>query len=238
MSLNKERLMSLMASRRNKDALEAIEVLKGLGLLTNEILKNANLEQADLEKANLEFVNLQGARLALANLRDTNLHNANLQDADLDLADLTGADLRYADLQRAWMMGTDFANTALDFADMRDTELFGPVNFSGANMVGINLQGAQMSEVVLIMARLSEANLYEVKFLSQVELMQADSMHLATLPNGSRYDGRYRLTGDIEQAASLDLDLSDHGNMASYYGVEIETYLNGQQWADNNLGKK
>ena len=230
--------MSLIASRRNKDALEAIEVLKGLGLLTNELLKNANLEQADLEKTNLEFVNLQGARLALANLRDTNLYKANLQDADLDLADLTGADLRYTDLQRAWVMGTDFTAAALNFADMHNTELFGPVTFSRANMIGINLHGAQMSEVILIGTKLSEANLYEVKLLSQDELMQAYSLLLTIMPDGSRYDGRYRLAGDIEQAASLDLDLSDHGNMASYYGVEVETYLNGQQWADNNLGEK
>lgn len=53
---------------------------------------------------------------------------------------------------------------------------------------------------------------------------------------GSRYDGRYNLKGDLWWAYEImKLDLSDSEAMSQRYGVPIDTYLEGQRWARQNL---
>ena len=55
------------------------------------------------------------------------------------------------------------------------------------------------------------------------------------MPDGKKYDGRYNLAGDFAYAKRSEVDMGSPEDMALWYGVSLETYLQGQQWARNNL---
>lgn len=57
------------------------------------------------------------------------------------------------------------------------------------------------------------------------------------MPDGTRYDGRYRLAGDLEVAKVDKHDIDDPAAMAQFYKVSLEDYLQGQKWAEENLPK-
>ena len=55
------------------------------------------------------------------------------------------------------------------------------------------------------------------------------------MPDGSRYDGRYNLKWDLE---ILKLSFGERLTpqlSAEFYGVSIEAYQRGQEWARQNL---
>ena len=55
------------------------------------------------------------------------------------------------------------------------------------------------------------------------------------MPDGTRYDRRFRLKGDLELDQVLGVDIEDEDQMARRYGVDIEIYRAGQEWAQQNL---
>ena len=65
----------------------------------------------------------------------------------------------------------------------------------------------------------------------------AKVMKDSTMPDGKRYDGRFRLEKDIILAADFFPDGASDQDMADYYAVTLEEYLEGQKWADENLHK-
>jgi hypothetical protein len=57
------------------------------------------------------------------------------------------------------------------------------------------------------------------------------------MPDGSQYDGRFNLVGDIQFARFLDLelDVNDPAQMAEFYDVTADQYQRGQAWAHEFL---
>jgi uncharacterized protein YjbI with pentapeptide repeats len=78
----------------------------------------------------------------------------------------------------------------LSGAVLREAQL-SHANLQGANLSVTNLRGADLSRVNLEGARVSEE-----------ELAKAHRLRGATLPDGSRYDGRFDLPGDAEFASA------------------------------------
>jgi hypothetical protein len=60
-------------------------------------------------------------------------------------------------------------------------------------------------------------------------------LRYAIIPDGSSYDGRLNLRGDLSSAARNEFNLQDAQSMAEFYGVNLETYQAGQAWAQTNL---
>ena len=143
-------------------------------------------------------------------LRVARLNEANLQGADLRGADLQGARLFRANLQGARLFGADLRNAHLTGADLRDAYM-GRVRLEGAHMAGVNLLDAHQ--------------------LSVRQLALANRLKGATMPDGARYDGRFNLAGDLRQAHKNQVNLDDPAALAEWYGIPLEQYHCGQEWA-------
>lgn len=156
----------------------------------------------------LEDSVLQGASLQGANLQGANLQEANLQEAHLQNANLRGADLLGALLTEAHLQEADLQRANLHHADMTGAVL------EDANLTGANLEGAVGT--------------------TEAQFAEAYSLRDATMPDGERYDGRFRLAGDLAEARYAGFNVNDPTAMARFYVVPIEVYLCGQEWAKTN----
>jgi hypothetical protein len=47
------------------------------------------------------------------------------------------------------------------------------------------------------------------------------------MPDGKHYNGRFKLSGDIETARREQADPDDPSSMAGYYGISLEDYKSG-----------
>lgn len=157
---------------------------------------------------------LEDGVLAGVSLQGANLQAANLQEAYLEAAHLQNADLRRADLLGARLRGVH-----LQEADLRD-----------ANLHLADLTGAILEEATLVGASLDGA-----KGLHDGQLAEAAALLDATMPDGTRYDGRYRLPGDLLRARQAGYHVDDPTAMARFYVVPVDVYLQGQKWADRYL---
>jgi hypothetical protein len=146
----------------------------------------------------LHGVDLRGANLQRARLQEADLAGANLEEASLPAANLRRADLSGATLQQADLQG----------ADLQDANLRG-ANLHRANLRGANLQGA---------------NLSEAQFVTDRQLSQALKLWRATLPDGTRYDGRFELVADIQEARGLGVDSYNPDLMARWYAYPSQPY--------------
>jgi uncharacterized protein YjbI with pentapeptide repeats len=139
---------------------------------------------------------------------------ANLQGADLHEANLQGVDLRQADLRGANLCAARLCKARLNRANLREADLRG-ADLEGADLYNADLGGAH--------------------HLSDAQLAQASRLRAARLYYGGRYDGRYNLAGDLKDARLLHIDTGDPSAMAGFYGVPVESYRRGQEWADEHL---
>lgn len=210
----REQLIRQMASRDNGIALGAVEELRARGWLENGTLEGAYLLGADLREANLVGADLRRTDLSWANLRGANLVETKLQGASLSHADLRGILSVVVSLQGVKLTG----------ANLKDAHLL-EANLEGADMEGANLQGAS----------LFRAYLRGVQSLTDEQLAQAKALHHAIMPDGSQYDGRFNLPGDIEGARRQGIDPSDPAAMAYWYGTSLDAYQSGQAWAAEHL---
>jgi uncharacterized protein YjbI with pentapeptide repeats len=147
-------------------------------------------------------------------LKRMDLRCAHLRGADLHQANLQGADLRMADLRDADLSEADLSHARLNRANLR-----------GTNLDGANLQDAD----------LFNTNLEQVHHLTVEQLTQAYRLRAATMPEGSRYDGRYNLRGDQQDSQVIHVDPNDTNEMADFYRVSVGDYKRGQLWAKENL---
>lgn len=92
-----------------------------------------------------------------------------------------------------------------------------------------DLQGCDFSRTNLRLTYLTGANLRFARGLTENKLSQVSSLRGATMPNGSKYDGRYNLPSDLRNAKRQNLDLSDDHAMAEFYGISLEVYQVGQR---------
>lgn len=142
-------------------------------------------------------------------LQYANLQGANLSASNLRNADLHKANLELADLSYANLNETKLTRAILQGANLEKASL------DGANLIGVNLQG--------------------VKNLSDEQLARVSRLRVATMPDGSLYDGRFNLQGDFADASILRVDLNDPVAIAAFYGVSLEDFLRGQQWRQVNM---
>lgn len=146
-----------------------------------------------------------------------------LFDGSLSGTPLCRAELEGADLMKAKLDGVDFHQANLENADLRMCDL------RISKMVRANLQGANLSEADLTRADLYKADLRGAHNLTGVQLSKVKRLMGARMPDGQYYDGRFNLPGDLALAEWGKIDIHDPGQMANFYGVSLEDYLDGQK---------
>jgi uncharacterized protein YjbI with pentapeptide repeats len=122
-------------------------------------------------------------------------------------------------LERANMEMAD-----LSYANLKDAR------FTRANLQSANLEKASLDGTNLVGAKLQGA-----KNVSNEQLAEASRLRGSILPDGSLYDGRFNLPGDFADACILHIDLNDPANIASFYNVSLEDFVQGQAWRQVNL---
>ncbi len=146
-------------------------------------------------------------------LSDGSLKSLRLCHVHMQNADLLGADLQKVDFHQAH----------LEWADLTQA------NLRAAKLSRCNLQGANMSEANLEGTDLFKANLQDVRNLTAEQLRGARRLCFATMQDGSLYDGRYCLEGDLDFARWGRVNVDDPAEMAYFLGVSLETFLKGQK---------
>jgi pentapeptide repeat protein len=215
-------LLRQLRSSNNWTALRACERLKAIGALDDGTLRELNLTGANLAGADLFRANL-----GQANLQDAILTEANLQEARMSGVDLLGASLIRANISRADLSSANLFRAKLTDANLQEAFLF-QVDLRGADLRGAALQGARLSSAHLDGATINISQLIHAGMLSG-----------SIMPDGSRYDGRFNLAGDVQFAQFLDmeLDINSPAAMAEFYDVPLSEYMRGQAWAQNYLPK-
>lgn len=209
----KERLVREMRNRDNGLAIHAVEELRANDWLGSGLLVGKHLWDANLEGANLAGVNMYRVYLNRANLQGANLDMADLEAAHLEKANLRGAHLGRARLERADLRDSCLQAAHLIKANLREAHLLG-ADLQGADLEGTDLQGAEVHDA---------------------QLIKASRLRGVTMPDGSRYDGRFNLQGDLKTAYREQVDVTDAAAVAAFLGVTIEDYQRGQAWAQGNL---
>jgi hypothetical protein len=142
-------------------------------------------------------------------LTDGSLRGTALCQAQMGNADLMGADLR----------NVDFHQADLEFADLRRTRL------NGAKLHRACLYRANFDQADLTYADLYKADLRGAQNLTEQQLVTVHQLLGALMPDGTTYDGRFNLPGDLERARWAKVNLDDPASMAEFYGVTVEAYL-------------
>lgn len=125
---------------------------------------------------------------------------------------------------RGWLENGTLESAYLSHANLRGVDL------SNADLEGARLTRAKLQDTVL-----SGANL-EGSTLKVEQLSQAYSLREAIMPDGQKYDGRLGLEGDVQLAERGGVDVDNPQVMAKFYGVSVESYIRGQDWAKKDLG--
>lgn len=103
-----------------------------------------------------------------------------------------------------------------------------------ANMYQADLRGCDLTNAKLQGADFYEANLKDVK-VSDEQLVTLITLRGATMPDGSRYDGRFNLPHDFNLMRKKSINVNNAEAVAEYYGIPVEVYEAGQEWARENL---
>lgn len=106
-------------------------------------------------------------------------------------------------------------------------------NWQNANLYEADLTGCDLTNAILKQADFVYANLTGAK-VTEEQLVYTDNLCGATMPDGSRYDGRYVLPGDLNWAKRKGVNLNSPEEMAAFYGVSVEQYMAGQTWWAQN----
>jgi uncharacterized protein YjbI with pentapeptide repeats len=146
-----------------------------------------------------------------------------LEDGSLNGIPLCHAHMQGADLFKADLSSVDLHQAHLDSADLS------LANLTGTRLTRADLRAANMNRAVLEGTDLFKANLREVRNLIPAQLAQAKRLWGAVMPDGSTYDGRYNLPGDVEFAKWGGVDPTNVVAMAEFFGVELAIYLKGQE---------
>jgi uncharacterized protein YjbI with pentapeptide repeats len=146
-----------------------------------------------------------------------------LKDGSLRGIGLCQAQLKNADLMEADLMNIDFHQANLDYTDLSKARL------NGAKLNRASLQGANFDSADLTYADLYKTNLRAARNLTDTQLSKTNQLLGAIMPDGSPYDGRFNLFGDLSRARWAKLDVDDPKVMANFYGVSLEQYLTSQE---------
>ncbi|OGO20040.1 MAG: hypothetical protein A2Z14_18810 [Chloroflexi bacterium RBG_16_48_8] len=142
--------------------------------------------------------------------------------------------MRYVNLQGLDLSGANLKNTDLNLAKLQGVDLSG-ANLEETRLNRTNLRFALLSGANLKGAFLNQANLQGILDVIEEQLAQAYKLRCATMPDGSRYDGRFNLEGDLADARFLHVDTNDPAAMADFYAISTKEYENGQAWVRIHL---
>ena len=152
-----------------------------------------------------------------------------LEDGSLCKIPLCHVHFEGADLFKAKLMGVDFHQAHMARSNLSMADL------SGAKLSRADLQGADFSEANLENADLFKTNLQGARNLTDEQLLKVKRLWGATMPDGSPYNGRFKLQGDLEFAQWGKVDIYDPEAMAYFLGVSLETYMLGQEQREQAL---
>jgi uncharacterized protein YjbI with pentapeptide repeats len=138
---------------------------------------------------------------------------ASFNEATLDYSRLPGAfsvvDFTEASLVEAHLSGV-FTASPFDRANLTGAMLNGI--FSNCSFKGAELHGAASEGASLVGCDFTDAH------IDETVLQRAQRLRGCTLPDGTRYDGRYNLPGDRQDAANYRYSLNDPDQWAEFYG--------------------
>lgn len=103
-----------------------------------------------------------------------------------------------------------------------------------ANFDGINMKDANVNGLGLFRCSLKDVR------ITDKQLAQLNDLRLTHMPDGTLYDGRFCLSGDIDWARThygIDFLVARIETLADYYEVSTEDFIAGQHWAYENLPK-
>jgi uncharacterized protein YjbI with pentapeptide repeats len=106
----------------------------------------------------------------------------------------------------------DFAGANLERAIL--SGVFYEVSFRAINFQGVSLRGASLINV----------DFQNARNLSDAQLQQAVRLRGSTLPDGTRYDNRFNLPGDREDAPHAGVNPDDPVAMARFCANVKPTY--------------
>lgn len=138
------------------------EFIEDAGLKEIISFKGANLRGVNWAESFLFDTNLAGVRLRNANLQRIHLTGSNLQRAGMRYVNLQDARLKRTSLQRADLRHANLKGAVLRGADLQDT------NFEHANLAGADLSGVQN--------------------FTDKQLMAAETLASAIMPDGTKYE--------------------------------------------------
>jgi uncharacterized protein YjbI with pentapeptide repeats len=205
-------------------------------------LKNAWLVKTQLEETNLFQANLTGANLTAANLANSHgnetiftgalLKHTKFRGADLKRADFNNVKAAEAVFERAELFHAKFTQAILKRVRFRKA-VMKCVDFSGALLEGsdffeADLRQANFKNADMKGARLDSANLESAENLTPLQLMSCHKLRGAIMPDGTVYDGRYNLAGDLRQATSDKINVARVDELARWYGISVDQFVAGQ----------
>lgn len=176
-------------------------------IMNGSKLTNARMWNINLSKTSLGDSVLYGTQMTKGDLREvrmpnSNLVNAVLSDSNMEWASLDGSDLSSANLTNVnldfgRLIEANLSNANLSGATLKNTHMY-RANFTNTNLENVDFEFADCRNIVLLGAR-----------LDITELSKARSLRGAIMPDGSRYDGRFRLFYDELDAKSRGVDIDD-----------------------------
>jgi hypothetical protein len=128
-------------------------------------------------------------------------------------ANLDGAELLSANLQ-----GSNF-----HFARMIGVHLEGAnltnVAFWRTNLEGAFLQGADLSDATIVFANLKNAK------VTRQQLKACRALQGTILPDGKMYDGSFQLAGDIDDAKACGFDVNNPVEMQKWFSMSYNEFM-------------
>lgn len=106
-------------------------------------------------------------------------------------------------------------------------------SWKDANLYEADLSGCDLMNADVLHADFVKANLTGA-LITDEQLAATDNLCGARMPDGSLYDGRFTLMGDLEWARRKKINLDDPEAMADFYGVSVAAYMAGKTWWSAN----
>lgn len=174
-----------------------------------------NFTAVDLDGAQISDVVFDGCVFICASLNDVSfglMANCNLSSAQMNrstFSNMANCNLSSAMLYMAQFPGM-YTNVSFQNADLEGAILggvFSRVNFSYAIFDGADLGGAT----------LGHCSFHGAHGLTEEMLRQAAALRGSILPDGTLYDGRWELPGDLQNALQAGYDLDDPEQRGVFY---------------------
>lgn len=168
---DRKKLVRTIGITRTISVLRSLDAVRVKAVF--EFIEDAGLKKIiTFKDANLRGVNWAGSFLFDANLAGARLRNANLERIHLTGSNLQKTGMRYVNLQDATLKRTSLQRADLRFANLKDAVLRG-ADLQDANFENANLAGADLRDAINFAAR---------------QLMAAESLAGAIMPDGSIYE--------------------------------------------------